>query len=258
MLAMVTRIKLVAFGSWLLRCPRWQRWSWIILAVASTTFLGCATTRPLLQSNLPEIPGRVQVLLLPPDIELFELTAGGVLEPKAEWTKLAREHVAKALREELKARDDNLITYEPPGENPTAEHMHQQLIKLHTAVGQTIVLHKILGPQLALELPTKKDKFDWSLGQNAQTLREGTDADYGLFMHVRDSYASAGRVAVIVVAALLRVGVSGGQQVMFASLVDLKTGNLVWFNLLARAAGDLRTAENARDAVKELLEDLPL
>ena len=242
----------------ILRSTRWQWLSWILLAVAGTTLLGCVTSKPLLQANLPEMPRSARVLLLPPDVELFELTAGGVLEPKAEWTKLAKQHVTRALREELKTRDDDLITYEPPRENPTAEHMHQQLVKLHTAVGQTIVLHKILGPQLALELPTKKDKFDWSLGQNAQLFRDGTDADYGIFMHVRDSYASAGRVAVIVVAALLRVSVSGGQQVMFASLVDLKTGNLVWFNLLARAAGDLRTEENARDAIKELLEDLPL
>ena len=229
-----------------------------MLVVVGTTFLGCATSKPLLQANLPEIPGRARVLLLPPDIELFVVTAGGVLEPKAEWTNLAKEHVAKALTAELKETKDVLITYEPPVNNPTAEHMHQQLVKLHSVVGQTIVLHKILGPQLGKQLPTKKDKFDWSLGRNTQTLRDETDADYGLFVHVRDSYASAGRVAVIVVAALLRVGVSGGQQVMFASLVDLKTGDLVWFNLLARAAGDLRTAENAHVAIKQLLKDLPL
>ncbi len=255
---MFTRMKLGAHSRWLLKNLHRQLWNCLILAVASTAFFGCVTTKPLLQAELPEIPGRARVLLLPADIELSELTAGGVLEPKADWTKLAKQHVTKALSEELKATNDNLIIYEPPVENPMAEHMHQQLIKLHTAVGQTIVLHKILGPQLAMELPTKKDKFDWTLGRNAQMLRDGTDADYGLFLHVRDSYASAGRVAVIIVAALLRVGVSGGQQVMFASLVDLKTGDLVWFNLLAREAGDLRTEENAREAIKELLEDLPL
>ncbi len=50
----------------------------------------------------------------------------------------------------------------------------------------------------------------------------------------------------------------GGQQVGFASLVDLETGDIVWFNRLVSGVGDLRTAEPARAAVDDLLADFPL
>ncbi len=54
------------------------------------------------------------------------------------------------------------------------------------------------------------------------------------------------------------VGLQGGMQVGFASLVDLQTGDVVWFNRLVNQAGDLRTVEPARKAVDELLTDFPL
>jgi hypothetical protein len=41
----------------------------------------------------------------------------------------------------------------------------------------------------------------------------------------------------------------------FASLVDLKTGDIVWFNRLVRAQGDLRTPAAAAETVKALVSD---
>jgi hypothetical protein len=106
-------------------------------------------------------------------------------------------------------------------------------------------------------LPTKDGKFDWSLGAGVGHFRERTGADYALFVFLRDSYASPGRVALIVGAALLGVGIPGGQQYGFASLVDLRTGDIIWFNRLIDPGGDLRTPEPARKAIKTLLTDLP-
>ena len=45
--------------------------------------------------------------------------------------------------------------------------------------------------------------------------------------------------------ALLK-GLAGGSQTGYASLVDLRTGRVVWFNNLARGFGDLREPEPAR------------
>ena len=127
-----------------------------------------------------------------------------------------------------------------------------QLVKLHSAVGATMLLNELLIP-----LPTKAQKFDWTLGESVQKLRGNTDADYAMFVFIRDSYASTGRGAVIAIGILLGVGIPGGQQVGYASLVDLKSGDIVWFNRLARGGGDLRTPENAMESVKLLLANLP-
>jgi hypothetical protein len=57
--------------------------------------------------------------------------------------------------------------------------------------------------------------------------------------------------------ALLGVGVSGGVQVGYASLVDLNTGQVLWFNRLTRGSGDLREPEKAQETLDALLQDFP-
>lgn len=89
-------------------------------------------------------------------------------------------------------------------------------------------------------------------------LRAATGADHALFVWIRDSYTSAGRVAVQVLAAALPgVAIPGGVQTGFASVVDLSTGDIVWFNRIQRPQGDLRTAEAAAETARTLLEGFP-
>lgn len=220
---------------------------------------GCAQTDSFLQTERTRvIPDRTRVLLLPPDIELYELTAGGALEPKADWTDAARRNVEEALRQELHSRHDELVLYRPHTDDPETEYAHQQLIKLHNVVGKTILAYKVVPGR---RLPTKKGRFDWGLGSGVSSFRKDTDARYGLFVTIRDSYSSGGRVALMAVVLLATGGRAmpqGGSQAGFASLVDLNTGDIVWFNRLASAYGDLRTPEDARAAIRELLTDLPL
>jgi hypothetical protein len=148
-----------------------------------------------------------------------------------------------------------VLEYERPAEE-AERSADDRLVKLHDAVGAAIILHKYV-PAFQ-QLPTKEGKFDWSLGAGAKRLRDRTGADYALFVVLRDSYASPGRAAAIVGAVLLHVIIPGGQQVGFASLVDLATGDIVWFNRLIDPAGDLRQADPARWAVRNLLAGLPL
>ena len=62
---------------------------------------------------------------------------------------------------------------------------------------------------------------------------------------------------IIAAAILFGVNVEGGTQLGFASLVDLRTGDIVWFNRLVSKYGDLRSPERARAAVQNLLADMP-
>lgn len=219
---------------------------------------GCAHTKAHTKSESLRHPvAGTRVLLLPSHIELYELSAGGLAEPKAEWTAQAQAHVTAALKEEISARKAHLILYQPPKNNPAKEHAHIQLVKLYDAVWGAILTHQYgWGPSL----PTKEGKFDWSLGQGTKSLREDYAADYGLFVFLRDSYASAGRIAAAAVMSALNLFYvhPGGRQVGFSSLIDLLTGDIVWFNWLENGMGDLRTTEPARKTVQELLTDFPL
>jgi hypothetical protein len=48
----------------------------------------------------------------------------------------------------------------------------------------------------------------------------------------------------------------GGTQVAFVSLVDLKTGLVVWYNFLYSEVGDIRTPDGARAMVDRLLDQM--
>jgi hypothetical protein len=127
------------------------------------------------------------------------------------------------------------------------------------------VASSILSAELQPEgLPTKRGRFDWTLGPGAAArLRDqapgpgaGEQPRYALFCYVRDSYASSGRKALMVVGPLLGLGVQGGKQIGVASLVDLRDGRVVWFNLLIAQSGDLREAAAAEQVTARLLDGL--
>jgi hypothetical protein len=131
-----------------------------------------------------------------------------------------------------------------------------QLMKLNEAVGLSIMLFQYQDLPVA-QLPTKKEGFDWTLGPDVRYLKEKYDADYALHIFIRDSYSSGGRAALKVFGALFFVHIPGGTQVGFASLVDLETGEVVWFNRLLRTTGDLRTVEAAQSSTDILMTDFP-
>lgn len=198
----------------------------------------------------------VTVVLMRPDMEVGELQAGGVVEPNADWTKAAREHLAKAMEASHRNRNIEL----KPIDERQADNA--QLVAdyeaLHRAVAEAIVTYKYQGAKL----PTKKDRFDWTLGPGAQKLGEASGANYALFFHGRDNFASASRKAVQVAGFLgCLVGVCvitrGGQHVYYASLVELSTGNVVWFNVLRGSKGDVREAEGAQGMVDAMMASMP-
>lgn len=223
-----------------------------VMAVVAT-LAGCAAP---VQRQTPELrreAGKTpRVVVMPLDVELSQLTAGGLPEPHSEWTDAALKHMRAALDEEARARNVLLVDFQNDRGTSADRETSLDLVKLHRAVGGAVLMHQYLP---ALALPSKDGKFDWSLGPSVAAIARTHEADYALFVYVRDSYATAGRVAVIVVGALLGALVPGGSQVGFASVVDLKTGDIVWFNRLIRAYGDLRTPEAAAETVKALVSD---
>jgi hypothetical protein len=235
-----------------------SRWFFMTFALSLMALtVGCAQTRSAGPEVKIERPaGGVAVLLMPADVNLSLLTTGGLLEPNAEWTQLGRENVIAALKEELAERAVKVVSYgDDSDDSYQIASEDEQLIKLHTAVGEAIKVHKYVP---GFELPTKKDKFDWTLGDGVRALRDSHDAHYALFIHATDSFSSDGRVALNIALVLLGAGAHGGQQTAFASLVDLNTGAVVWFNVLQSGGGDLRDPKLARQTIDQLFDDSPL
>lgn len=203
-----------------------------------------------LAPGFTSLPTGAQILIAPIDVELFSISAGGVLEPRADWTTTALSNMRgelKRLRERYKGETIDL-------DEKSADEF-AEVLSLHGAVARSINLHHFVGGMWSL--PTKEGKLDWSFGDAFQPLQQRTGARYALFIWVRDSYASGERVAAMILMAALGVGLGGGVQQGYASLVDLQSGQVLWFNRLVRATGDLREPGPAAETVNALLNGFP-
>jgi hypothetical protein len=194
------------------------------------------------------LPKEAKVVVAPLDVELFELSAGGVMVPKADWTESANKNMGEALKRKVASLG---MASDFLSESLADEHA--ELLHLYGAVARSISLHHMGG----LKLPTKDDKLEWSFGDSLRPLQQASGSRYALFTWVRDSYASAERKVMMVGLTLLGVGVGGGAQFGYASLVDLETGQVLWFNQLISVTGDLRDDRSAVASVDGLLTGFP-
>lgn len=197
------------------------------------------------------------VLIMKPKVSLAILTAAGARDPKADWSDNARNYMTTAIDKRLK--DKSYSTLAGDADSYTSPRA-VQIIKLNNVVTGSIEMNR----WVYFKLPTKTN-FEWSLGEGAQTLvpneLAGTEGAprYALFLNCEGAYSSGGRVALAVTAAAFGAAVPMGGQWAQASLVDLKTGQVVWYQYQIVGAGtDIRTPEGAAAFIDTLLANMPL
>ncbi|HVF83531.1 MAG TPA: hypothetical protein VM913_05110 [Sphingomicrobium sp.] len=242
-----------------------MRRSLLLAAVAAfLTTAGCVQTRQFADLQFAPPQGDYKLLVLRPDVEVSSITTGGLPEPRADWTEQARANVINALRVQQAGRGGKTLIMDRRDSLPgmSAEQV-AEIERLNAAVSQSVALHKYLG----YNLPTKRRRgLEYTLGQEAIEFGRKTGYDYALFMHAEDSFASGGRVALQVLGiagcfiGFCAPNIGGAGQFAYASLVDLRTGEVVWFNVLQAGSqiagikmGDIRSPEGSAQLVERLL-----
>jgi hypothetical protein len=186
------------------------------------------------------------------------------VEPRADWTEQARTNIIAAMKAQQAQRGGKTLILERRDSlNGVPAETIAELERLHNAVGNSIALHKYGN----FRLPTKRGRgLEYTLGEDAVRFGRQTGYDYALFMHAEDSFADTGRVALQVLGiagcfvGFCAPNVGGGGQSAYASLVDLRSGEVVWFNVLqtgSQIAGikvaDMRSPAGAAQLVERLL-----
>ncbi|HUG45971.1 MAG TPA: hypothetical protein VMK31_05610 [Sphingomicrobium sp.] len=237
----------------------------VAMALAlSVTLSACVQTRQFADLQFTPPKGDYDLLVLRPDVTVGSVTTGGVTEPRADWTEQARTNIIAALKAQQAGRGGKVLVAERRGEVPGVDpETVAEIERLNHVVARSIVLHKYSG----VYLPTKRRRgLEYTLGQSAVEFGEKSGFDYMLFLYAEDSFASTGRVALQVLGVagcfigFCAPNIGGGGQLAYASLVDLKTGEVVWFNVLRTGTqiagvnlGDIRTPEGAAQLVERLL-----
>ena len=235
-----------------------------IALLAGVCLSACVQTRQFADVQFAPPQGDYKLLVMRPDVSVGSVTTGGMVEPRADWTETSRANLLAALRAQQASRGGNVLVLDRRDSLPgVSADIIAELERLHNAVGNSIALHKYMGH----ELPTKRHKgLDWTLGEDAVALGQKSGFDYALFMYAEDSFASTGRVALQVLGiagcfvGFCAPNVGGGGEFAYASLVDLRTGKVVWFNVLDASSqvagikmGDIRTPAGAAQMVDRLL-----
>ena len=236
----------------------------LFLALAAfVTLGGCVQTRQYADVEFTAPQGDYDLIVMRPVVEVGTVTAGGLVQPNAEWSQQARTHLVEALRRYETERGGRTVFLDSrSGLDGVPPETVANLERLFIAVGNSIILHRYMGA----ELPTKRRLgIDWTLGEDAVAFGQATGMEYALFLHAEDSIASTERTAIQIVGiAGCVIGFcapqGGGGQSAYASLVDLRTGEVAWFNILQTSSllpgvrfGDLRTADGAEQLVDRLI-----
>jgi hypothetical protein len=196
-----------------------------------------------------------------PDVAASTLTTRGDLQRREDWSSTARENFAQSLRDFAHRRKGETRVVSTPEDAGLDEAALLDLERLHSAVGASILEFEF---SQWVRLPTKRKSFDWTLGELATQYGAKSGYDYALFLYARDSFSTKGRGTLVVLtyvgcgahflACFINPG--AGRQVAFASLVDLRTGAVVWFNARHSPHGDIRTPKGAEVMLKQLLRPL--
>jgi hypothetical protein len=235
--------------------PRQAVWSRILALLLVAVPLGAAAqTQVYSDRSLANGSSIKRVLFIPPDVDVNEVTAGGVVEKVPDWSKQAREHLTAALRKLAPAAKFEIAPLPPL---PAAE---QSVLDQHTALydlvaGNVQRAGAIGGDVWAERL--KSGASDYALGPGLAFLADRTGADAALFVIAQDFVSTSERKALAVVGILFGAVLPLGRTFAAAGLVDLRTGRLLWQSYDTSATPDLRVAADAERVVRDLFQSFP-
>lgn len=205
----------------------------------------------LLQDK-PKLPKKVVVL--PVNIEVIEVTAGGVKEEVPEWSSAASENVIKSLSAAIK-KTPNLKEVKAPNFKGKTANMINEHLALYKLVVNTA---------LDVGWEHKVRRFDYGIGKGLSKLRKITGADAAILVYGRDHVSTAGRKTKAVLSYIPIVNIftgntpSLGDSYVHVGVVDLKTGNLLWMNSEYRDdSSDLRKLNDTTEIVNTVFEWYP-
>lgn len=219
--------------------------------LAAPALAAMSAVNPALSQNLEARPKKV--VLLPPQVFVFELSAGGVSTRMTDWEATARDNLTTAATRRAHALKLFELLPAPPLEASDLDQLDAH-IGLYDRVAHSVFVYG-RGEQAAWA--HKQNEFDYTVGPGLAFLRERTGADAALIVLGSDFISSSGRKAAFFAGLVLGVVMPLGQSFMTAGLVDLKTGDVLWMSFDASSRMDSRQASDVDALMQTLYQTYP-
>lgn len=201
---------------------------WLFVSIS-----GCALkmhrTHPQFNARIAAVKNAI---LVPPDVNLLELSPAGVVTPRDDWSAAGCRNLKNAISQDLEGRNRHLKPLVMDGQIAAELAEIRALYRL---------VHKTMQQQTFHPYQTPKDRhgFEYSLGSLESVLKK-LGADALIFVSGYDRVSNAGRKAFIDLA----IADSSG-TILYYSVKGSMRGN------------DLRDPASATSMVQELLSSFP-
>ena len=206
------------------------------------TSTGCVTapvTYKTTADATAKVPAAPRVSILPIDVEVEEISAGGVTEKRADWARTVSANLTQAI-----ARESGYVA--APSLDSAVKEELDDIQALVRRVSQNH-LNFLFGPA---ELSTASKPLAYELG-SIERLGKACNADALLFVFARDAYSSGGRKALVALGFAIPA-----PALATAALVE-PNGRILWFNYYFAQNVDLRESNGAATLISGLLAGLP-
>jgi len=225
----------------------------ICVVIILAALASCATiTSHVYQSHSSRTPPlSFMVLVFPPEVIINLKNAGGMSEPRADWSSVVQQNLTGAIIEYMYENGIEGVRY---GQNSLSDS-HIYLLRQGTVMMDGVELSQRgggIGSRRFYALSEGQIKKLSSFGVN-----------YLLIVALTAEVASGGRQAVAILSALAGTTVSTSSSQFRAAIFDLRDGQLAWANMDTASLGDLGNVVKADreewgKAVEHILKEFPL
>ncbi|MFZ5511131.1 MAG: hypothetical protein ACOZCP_13865 [Pseudomonadota bacterium] len=201
----------------------------------------------------PPRPLPKKLVVIPADVRVRELSAGGVLEKMPAWTEQASSNLTAALQAAAGQRKDFELV-------PLPEFTEEERAQLDQYLATYMVVGSAAHYLTLFRDPAwehKRQRFDYTLGSGLEFLRQKTGADAAIMLVGDDVVSSAERKVAFVLAAAFGIGLPMGQSLVSVGVVDLGSGDILWMQHSTSISHDLKDPEGAKAMVAEILTVYP-
>lgn len=188
----------------------------------------------------------------PSSTNVLLVTPGDVMAER-DVPLVARSNLEAAARFALDARGHDAVDYEPRRRSGATG---RQVLLLHESVADTMLA--VRGDALTLNIDGGAATLR-TLGSGGQVLGRGYGTDYALIVSLRGRSGAARDDVAPAVVGPAGVARAEGERDLVASVVDLRSGDIIWFNALqVNPRRAFRDMARARETMGALLLEMPL
>lgn len=202
--------------------------------------------------------GAKRIVVLPVEFTVYEKSVAGI-EAVPDWSESAQYALGDAAAKMLKLDDRFEIVAMPTFAGET-EGLLREHVELFKIVADSVANLISYGGKAWHE---KRTNFDYTLGDGLAFVADAAQAEYALIVAGAQVKQTGGAVFMQLLAAAGGYSAPGGSTFVVIGVVNLRSGDVAWFNwkqgleIFGMTGSDVRDPDTAASLVSKMFAEYP-